>query len=152
MVEQIKYIKGYKYQLYETYSIQTTILGFDMEARFLKLTTNGILTCIAGYAWDGPSGPAMDTQDFMRGSLVHDALYQLMRLRYIPRTNRAYADKLMKRVCLEDKMNRFRVAYVYWFVRTFSNAYTDPDRARPILVAPRGISNETQIVRIDRNN
>jgi hypothetical protein len=32
-----------------------------------------------GYAWNGPSGPTLDTRNFMRGSLVHDALYQLMR-------------------------------------------------------------------------
>ena len=31
------------------------------------------------YAWDGPSGPTIDTSNSMRASLVHDVLYQAMR-------------------------------------------------------------------------
>ena len=70
----------YKYQLTDDYYIRIDIRpGQDLEFRFLSLSSDGILTIRKSYAWDGPSGPTIDTMDFMRGSLVHDALYQLMR-------------------------------------------------------------------------
>jgi len=45
----------------------------------LKADSDGGLLIKAGYSWDGPSGSAIDTKNFMQGSLVHDALYQLLR-------------------------------------------------------------------------
>lgn len=36
-----------------------------------------------GYAWDGASGPTFDTRGSMQAALVHDVLYQCMRLDYI---------------------------------------------------------------------
>lgn len=74
----------YKYQLMDDYTIQTDIKPVkDIEpklAKFLSLSPDGVLTIRKFYAWDGPSGPTIDTRDFMRGSLVHDAFYQLMQL------------------------------------------------------------------------
>ena len=32
-----------------------------------------------GYAWDGASGPTIDTKDSMKATLIHDVLYQVMR-------------------------------------------------------------------------
>ena len=76
-MECIAYKAGYKYQLKARYAVQIDIrpaAPIDME--YLGLTTDGTLTVKKGYAWDGPSGPTIDTLNFMRGSLVHDALYQ----------------------------------------------------------------------------
>lgn len=70
-----------------------------------------------GYWWDGPSGPTFDTPDFMRGSLVHDALYQLMREGKLSKKYRKYADKLLVQICKEDGMAWWRRTYVYWAVR-----------------------------------
>jgi len=75
---QIQYRKGYKYQLYITYSYNTGIRGYEISTPFLAMDRYGKLTIYAGYAWDGPSGPSIDTLTFMRASLVHDALYQLL--------------------------------------------------------------------------
>ena len=36
-----------------------------------------------GYAWDGASGPTFDTRASMEAALVHDVLYQCMRLGYL---------------------------------------------------------------------
>ena len=75
-------LKNYKYQLLTTYTHPT---GFQLlqdistKNEWVKLSKKGRLTLQKGYAWDGPSGPTIDTRNFMRGSLVHDGLYQLMR-------------------------------------------------------------------------
>jgi len=77
---KITYKNGYKYQLYNNYKIKTTIYPkSNITTDFIDLDKNGTLTIKKGYAWDGASGIAIDTCNFMRGSLVHDALYQLMR-------------------------------------------------------------------------
>jgi hypothetical protein len=73
-----------------------------------------------GYSWDGGSGPCYDTKTVMRGSLIHDALYQLLRLGLLFPTYRKAADRLLKLICLEDGMNRFRAAYIYRAVRLFA--------------------------------
>jgi hypothetical protein len=108
----IKYqeIRGYKYRLLETYSIQTDIHPvYPIETNWLELTRDGFLTIRAGYCWDGASGPTWDDKSSMRGSLVHDAFYQLIRLGMLPVSpNKAKADAIMHHMCLEDKMNPAR--------------------------------------------
>jgi hypothetical protein len=76
----IRYRSDYKYQLAEEYKISISIKPkSNIETEFIDLDTDGNLTVKNGYAWDGPSGPVKDTDENMRASLVHDALYQLMR-------------------------------------------------------------------------
>jgi hypothetical protein len=66
----------------------------------------GFVVIYKGYEWDGPSGPAIDTDNFMDGSLIHDLLYQYMREeRLKPRWKwRLWADNEMFRQCKKDKM------------------------------------------------
>lgn len=132
----IKYKEGYKYQLQEDYSIQTKIVGFSAETLFIKLESNGLLTCYRGYAWDGPSGPAPDILTFMRASLVHDALYQLMRLDLIPSSCRCLADELMYAICLDAGMTKLLAYWCYLAVHNFSEKYATKAKDRPILEAP----------------
>ena len=76
----ITYKDGYRYQLQEGYSLVISIRPAAAVANdYIALDPQGVLRIAKGYAWDGPSGPTLDTRNFMRGSLVHDALYQLMR-------------------------------------------------------------------------
>ena len=71
----IAYNDGYKYQLKREYSQQIDIKpNRHVDMDFIILTMTGFLIIKKGYAWDGPSGPTIDTPNFMRGSLVHDAL------------------------------------------------------------------------------
>ena len=123
--DKIFYRDGYKYQLDKTWSHQISIKGYDVavdggEDPWCSLTKDGILTVKAGYAWDGPSGPTFDTKDFMRGSLAHDALYQLMREGKLPQSCREAADGVLKEICKEDGMGWFRLWYVYKGVRDFA--------------------------------
>ena len=57
-----------------------------------------------GYAWDGPSGPTIDTENSMRASLVHDVLYQGMREGMLPAGFRERADSEFSRILKEDGM------------------------------------------------
>lgn len=123
--------KRYKYQLVDPYSLNIGLSGYTVDLKFLKLSTSGRLTIEADYAWDGPSGPTCDTPDFMRGSLVHDALYQLLRLDKLPSPYKAFADLLLKKICLEDGMCKYRAAYVYLTVRLFGGAAARPGSEKP---------------------
>ena len=114
----ITYRAGYKYQLAADYAVVVSFCPRETIATdFIVLSSAGRLTIKRGYAWDGPSGPAIDTKNFMRGSLVHDALYQLMREGHLPQTYRRDADKELKRICLEDGMSAMRAWWVYEGVR-----------------------------------
>jgi len=132
----IKYKAGYKYQLVEGDSWETDIIpDMPIDTPFISLGTDGLLHTKAGYAWDGPSGPTFDTKTFMRGSLFHDALYQLMREGHITRNgNRTKADKVLREVCLSDGMWKVRAWWVYKAVR--KGAERSSQHGRPILEAP----------------
>jgi len=118
----------YKYQLMDDYTIQTDIKPTqNIEFQFLSLSSEGLLTIRKHYAWDGPSGLTIDTRSFMRGSLVHDALYQLMRLSALDHNvYRKRADKILREICLEDGMCRFRAWYVYQAVHIFAGGAARP--------------------------
>ena len=134
----IFYKDGYKYQLYHTYQIQTALRPeVSIETEYIALATDGLLSIKEGYAWDGPSGPAIDTKTFMRGSLVHDALYQLMRERHLDHNKfRALADEELRRICLEDGMWVVRAWWVYKSVRFFADPASEPSNEKPVLTAP----------------
>ena len=124
-------LSGYKYSLLNTY---THVTGLRIEKPlstkmgWVKLNRDGVLTLKKGYAWDGPSGPTIDTKDFMRGSLVHDGLYQLMREKLLPKRDRKKADEILWMICLEDGMPKARANYVYHAVRTFGASSARPPK------------------------
>ena len=63
----IRYRSDYKSQLAEQYKISISIKpNSNIETDFIDLDTDGNLTVKNGYAWDGPSGPVMDTDENMR--------------------------------------------------------------------------------------
>ncbi len=124
-------LKHYKYQLVKPYRLQIGIEEYTIDTLYIKLDVDGWLQISEGYAWDGPSGPTIDTLDFMRGSLVHDALYQLIRLKKLPFRYKEYADLLLKKICLEDGMSNFRANYVYQAVRLFGASSAIPGSEEP---------------------
>lgn len=132
----IRFQEGYKYQLGEDYSHQLPDVfhGTACSNAFTDLTANGLLVIEAGYAWDGPSGPTFDTKNFMRGSLVHDSLYQLMRENLLPRDMKEAADRELQRICIEDGMSKIRAWCVYQAVKRFGANATIHNK--DIMVAP----------------
>ena len=131
----IAYSSGYKYQLASAYVVAVGI-KLTANTKFLVLTGTGDLFIKAGYAWDGPSGPTFDTKNFMRGSLVHDALYQLMREGHIPEDYREQADRLLQRMCIEDGMTAIRAWWVYKAVRFAGGPSAARGSGKPVLCAP----------------
>lgn len=112
-------LKHYKYQLMQDYVVKIPLKpATGINTGFIRLTKGGKLTIKNRYAWDGASGPAIDTRTIMRGSLVHDALYQLMRERHLDYLkDRKAADRILRDICLEDGMSKVRAKYIYDGVR-----------------------------------
>lgn len=137
MQKKIYYKAGYKYKLVKQYSVRLDVFPMKMiSTDYLQLTVSGWLFISPGYAWDGPSGPAVDTHNFMRGSLTHDALYQLMRKEKLSRRWRKTADQILREMCREDGMGRVRAAWVYGAVRLFGRRAATIDGARPVIISP----------------
>ena len=137
-VEKISYKKGYKYQLTADYSSEINIQpDRSIDSDYISLTASGRITIKDGYAWDGPSGPLMDTLNFMRGSLVHDALYQLMRGGALDKdSHRKDADQLLRKICREDGMGALRAWMVYTGVRYLGESFADPANKKRDFHAP----------------
>jgi len=138
MSATITYRGGYKYQLVGDYAVDVaTIPDADVETEYIALTTAGALTIRRGYAWDGPSGPSIHSKNFMRGSLVHDALYQLMRHEHLDKEVwRRHADLELKRICREDGMWPMRASWVYWAVRKWGDPSASPEGRKKTQTAP----------------
>ena len=135
----ISYKKGYKYQIVEEYSTNIPIYpDSDIDSDYITLSSNGNIVIKKGYAWDGPSGPTFDTLNFMRCSLIHDALYQLMRANALDNTvYREPADRLLQKMCREDGMSSIRAWWVYKGLRLGGNPAADPANKKPIVKAPK---------------
>jgi hypothetical protein len=122
-MRKIKYSSGYKYQLKEDFTID---LFFDFGIKktiihpYITLSQSGILTICEGYAWDGASGLTIDTKSSMRGALVHDALYQLMREDLLPSENKIFADGFLRDICICDGMFRWRANLWFEAVKDFA--------------------------------
>lgn len=136
-MNRIAYRDSYRYQLVADYRCKVSILPSDeRSSNLLTLTDDGWLTIREGYAWDGPSGPTIDTPNFMRGSLVHDALYQMIRESLLDGSCREAADLELQRICIEDGMSRLRAWFVYQGVKFGGGPYADPAAEKPIMAAP----------------
>lgn len=134
----IHYRSDYKYQLAQAYEIATPIKPKQqISTHFIQLDTQGNLLIKQGYAWDGPSGPVIDTDENMRASVIHDALYQLMRNSLLSsRTHRKSADQLFKDICKADGVSNFRASIYYKALRKFGKPAASPKNKKVIHQAP----------------
>ncbi len=74
----------------------------------------------------------------MRASLVHDALYQLMRNEYLAtRTYRKVADQLFKEICKEDGVSNLKASAYYKALRKFGKPAAIPQNKKIIHRAPK---------------
>ncbi|NOZ53139.1 MAG: hypothetical protein GXP08_08360 [Gammaproteobacteria bacterium] len=142
-MKYIEYKKDYKYQLFKEYTTNIQIKqDNDIKTNYIKLSPEGIIVIKKGYAWDGPSGPAIDTLNFMRGSLVHDALYQLMRNDELDKVKfKDSADRLLQRMCKEDGMSSLRAWGVYQALKYTGNKATHSKNKKPVINAPKPCQN-----------
>jgi len=109
-------------------------------------TKNGMIRIQRGFFWDGPSGPAVDTDTFLQPSMIHDAGYTLMGNGLLdPEVWRPHFDARMRRDLRKNtvrkysgswimrKLGVFRAKYAYRGVRIFGGSHLEP---REILDAP----------------
>ena len=119
----------YKYVLTEQYTHPEPfdeLKGRSVDGSHLRLTPDGLLTIKEGYAWDGPSGPAPDLAYLLRAALVHDALYQLIRIGALEPRHRGAADRLLGRTARQDSTPWGVCAVAVTFVRLFGRPSTWP--------------------------
>lgn len=136
---RIEYTKGIKYQLRKRVEIQTSILpDVVICLPFITLGTDGVLEIRVGFAWDGLSGGAYDSRNSMPGSLVHDALYKILRSGKLHPSWREAIDNLMRRIFREDGVWRFRRWYLWKVVRRWASFAAAPENRRKIIRAGRG--------------
>jgi hypothetical protein len=83
------------------------------------LDAEGGLFIHSGFQWDGPSGPAIDTANFMRASCVHDCLYGMIKARKLDPSYRVDADREMRLTARADGMAPWRCWYAWLGVRIF---------------------------------
>lgn len=72
---------------------------------YANLDRDGFIVIDEGFEWDGASGPTIDTDDTMDGSLCHDILYRFMREERLSREYRRAADKCIRDMCIFDAVN-----------------------------------------------
>jgi hypothetical protein len=141
-MNSIKYRDGYSYQIAEDYTLSGLSFPLHKTNRiffspFLEMQSTSI-TLKAGYASDGPSWPAIDTDTFMRGAFIHDGCYQAIRMGWLPESAREYCDRLLRQICLADGMNPLRAWWVYKGLRVGGGKAADPSSVKVVLSAPRG--------------
>ena len=122
----MKYSKyKYKFKVEENFSIELPFKIPDFEHEYAS-SKDGILSVKKGYAWDGASGPVINTRDTLVASLVHDVLYQAMRLNLIKpsKENRKIADKNFFEILKMNGVNSFRSKVWYLAVKLFGKKST----------------------------
>lgn len=138
MAKRIHYKKGYKYQLHVDYFEHIPIQPkLPIKTHFIRLDLYGNLVILKGYAWDGPSGPTPDLDGFMRGSLKHDAIYQLMRMGLLSEKDwRETADAMFKQDSKEDGIWGWVANAAYKALRGFGKKNALPTKLKPVLITP----------------
>jgi hypothetical protein len=135
--EILYYKKGFKYQVAKRCSFQLVNIRPERHifAHWFSLSKSGLLTVEDGYAWDGASGPTIDTKSSMRASLIHDIGYQIMRMDLMPSTARHAWDTELYSWCRRDKMWSVRAMVWREALRKFATAYL-PEHRKKTLLAP----------------
>jgi hypothetical protein len=136
-MDTINYRCKYKFQLFETYCLKTDIIPPQyIENDFISLDCAGYLTIKKGYAWDGATGVLATPKSMMRSTLVHDALYQLIREKKLSHDFKTPSDVLLRDLSHQDGMLKIIAKIVFWAVQKYGNPHTDPAQDRPVVTAP----------------
>jgi hypothetical protein len=131
----MKYKDGYVYQVAEDYQ---QILPFApkraIKTDFIKFFPDGRLIIKKGYAWDGASC-FPDLNSIIKPSLVHDALYQLLRHRHLSPDYKDKADRLLQDMCKKSGMSTWMAWCVYQGVKWGGGSASNPENKKKIKIA-----------------
>jgi len=100
----------------------------------------GEITIADEYAWDGSTG--VSDKHSIIASLVHDALYQLMRLGLVDLKYRIVADRIYRDMCIAEGMSRIEAGIRYQGLRWFGEKYAKPREVKPINIYEVKLSDE----------
>ena len=131
-MSRIYFKRGYRYRLESAYEHPEWLDLPDFNCRWFSCV-DGMLTVVEGYCWDGATS-AIDSRNFLRGSLIHDVQYQAIREGLLSPEHRRAADLILFAVIRQDGMPWIRAKWVLWAVSRFGPA--DGGDSRPIESAP----------------
>lgn len=115
----VKYVEANKgYVVSEDIEYDTIVYGFDIDREYFTLRPDGTLRVRKGFFWDGATG-ALDTDNFMDASLVHDIFCILVNEGRVPRWIQALADEMMRLMTLKHGMPWIRRMWTYLVVRFY---------------------------------
>lgn len=143
---QLLYRQGYKYRLERDWGCQTTILDWpytiaslDGGKPWVQLGVTGYLKFRAGYCYDGPSGPTIDTPPAMGPAAGHDGLYQGARLGHLPQEDsfRKRVDDWFYQFLLDEGISRLRAWTWYRGIRAGAG-YAWKAKLEEVHEAPSG--------------
>jgi hypothetical protein len=106
-------------QLQSDFWFEITPPGYHAEYGFIYVYPNGQVKVKAGFAWDGASGPTIDTIDSVCAALGHDVMYKLMGQKLLPSSYKDEADQWFYMRLVNDGMVGFRAFAWYKAVRLF---------------------------------
>lgn len=112
------YFKKVKYKYTLTRNVRVRLRekfwpASPIKTDWFEITVDGWLTIFKGYGWDGCSGPTHEDDSNMFGGLIHDVLYQAIRLGFYPESLRHEIDHILQRVCRANGMGKFRAWYYF---------------------------------------
>ena len=129
----MQYQKGYKYKLVRDVGILVAMKPNQLaQTQFLNLTAQGMLIIRAGYTWDGVSGPVRDTKRNLKASLVHDALYQLMRNGHLDHNRWREADECFATELRLGGVSRFFTKMYMLGLKIAKGKHAHPDSKRTV--------------------
>ncbi len=134
----LAFSSGFKHQVREVPQLfDVKALGSipQIDWKWLHIK-NGILIIDLWYGWDGCSGPTWDNDSSMRGSLLHDALTQLMRQNLLDRRLKPVMDQMFHDQLIADGFWKFRADYYLWGVTKFGRGSTLASHRQKIKYAP----------------
>lgn len=134
--KKIYYKDEYKYQLTRDLWTYTGITGYYANTEYITLWRSGWMLTRKGYAYDGASGPTVDTKSSMRCSAAHDCLYQLCREGFLPKELQPIFDDILERIGKEDGMWRIRANFWERMLNLFGWRNLEAESGRKEKVAP----------------
>lgn len=133
----MKYRAGYKYVLDENICVMTSVMPRTAVAMdHITLFQNGKICIEAGYAWDGASGPVPDTKWNMTASLVHDALYQLLRRDLLAYHFKEAVDSTFRELCISGGVPKCLAWTYYKALQKFGHKAASRSAIKQVYHAP----------------
>lgn len=117
--------KNWKYKVFSDCFFRLHTTFPRVKHKFFTIDKD-ILTVKAGYVWDGATS-AIDSDNFMSPSLVHDVLYQAIREGSLDEIWKKDSDTELKKMCLQRGMSSFRAWYIHFAVDKFGGSSIKSD-------------------------